>query len=386
MASGGKWKEFLIEDLFEKLDLKFKKKKFNKAEDISQKRTKEFDLPLVNAKNGDNGIMYYGRSTDFESAEMTIDIVNDGAVSTGNVYPQPQRTGVLYNAYLIKAKQNVSKVSLSFLSTAIQKSIKLKFGYEDKAGWEKVKKEYISLPSLDDNPAFSYMDSFITELQAERLQELQAERLQELQAERLQELQGYLQVTGLSNYTLTEEEQRAIDDLDNIKWGTFNIEKLFGKATRGKRLKSADRISGDLPFVTAGENDTGISAFIGNDVEVFKANTITIDMFGSAKYRNYQYGADDHIAVVHCDKLAKESVLFLTSAIHKVSNAGQFSYAKNFYAKDADELNISLPIKNSEPNYEQMEIIGSAVQKLVIADVVKYADRELSAYQSVIGE
>ena len=368
MASGGKWKEFLIEDLFEKLDLKFKKKKFNKAEDISQKRTKEFDLPLVNAKNGDNGIMYYGRSTDFESAEMTIDIVNDGAVSTGNVYPQPQRTGVLYNAYLIKAKQNVSKVSLSFLSTAIQKSIKLKFGYENKAGWEKVKKEYISLPSLDDKPAFSYMDSFITELQAERLQELQ----------------GYLQVTGLSNYTLTEEEQRAIDDLDNIKWGTFNIEKLFGKATRGKRLKSADRISGDLPFVTAGENDTGISAFIGNDVEPFKANTITIDMFGSAKYRNYQYGADDHIAVVHCDKLAKESVLFLTSAIHKVSNAGQFSYSKNFYAKDADELNISLPIKNSKPNYEQMEIIGSAVQKLVIADVVKYADRELSAYQSVI--
>lgn len=368
LASGGKWKEFLIEDLFEKLDLKFKMKKFNKAEDISQKRTKEFDLPLVNAKNGDNGIMYYGRSTDFESAEMTIDIVNDGAVSTGNVYPQPQRTGVLYNAYLIKAKQNVSKVSLSFLSTAIQKSIKLKFGYENKAGWEKVKKEYISLPSLDDNPAYFYMDSFITELQAERLQELQ----------------GYLQVTGLSNYTLTEEEQRVIDDLDNIKWGTFNIEKLFGKATRGKRLKSADRISGDLPFVTAGENDTGISAFIGNDVEPFKANTITIDMFGSAKYRNYQYGADDHIAVVHCDKLAKESVLFLTSAIHKVSNAGQFSYSKNFYAKDADELNISLPIKNSKPNYEQMEIIGSAVQKLVIADVVKYADRELSAYQSVI--
>jgi len=31
-----------------------------------------------------------------------------------------------------------------------------------------------------------------------------------------------------------------------------------------------------------------------------------------------------------------------------------------------------------------MEIIGSAVQKLVIADVVKYADRELSADQSVI--
>ena len=40
--------------------------------------------------------MYYGRSSDFESAEMTIDIVNDGAVSTGNVYPQPHITGVSY--------------------------------------------------------------------------------------------------------------------------------------------------------------------------------------------------------------------------------------------------------------------------------------------------
>ena len=66
--------------------------------------------------------------------------------------------------------------------------------------------------------------------------------------------------------------------------------ELFGKSTRGKRLKSADRIEGTLPFVTAGEADEGVSAFIGNDVEVFSKNTITIDMFGSAKYRNYDYG------------------------------------------------------------------------------------------------
>ena len=62
----------------------------------------------------------------------------------------------------------------------------------------------------------------------------------------------------------------------------FNTMELFGKSTRGKRLKSADRIEGTLPFVTAGEADEGVSAFIGNDVEVFSKNTITIDMFGSA--------------------------------------------------------------------------------------------------------
>ena len=84
--------------------------------------------------------MYYGRKNDFETASMTIDIVNDGAISTASVYPQPQETGVLYNAYLIKPLFDVNNHILYFLSTTIQKSIKEKFGYENKAGWEKVKK------------------------------------------------------------------------------------------------------------------------------------------------------------------------------------------------------------------------------------------------------
>jgi hypothetical protein len=124
------------------------------------------------------------------------------------------------------------------------------------------------------------------------------------------------------------------------------LEKLFGKATRGKRLKSEDRISGTLPFVTAGEKDEGVSAFIENDVVVFAANTITIDMFGSAKYRNYAYGADDHVAVVNTEELPKPAVIFITSAIHKASYTGDFHYGRNFYAKDADTLKIKLPIKD----------------------------------------
>ncbi|WP_120972007.1 restriction endonuclease subunit S [Helicobacter pylori] len=140
------WQSFRLGDLFEKLDLKFKKKTFNKQKDISKVQTSEFDLPLVNAKNGDNGIMYYGRSSDFESAEMTIDIVNDGAVSTANVYPQLLKTGVLYNAYLIKPKFTPTRETLLFFTPCIYKAIKLKFSYENKASWNKVKNELISLP------------------------------------------------------------------------------------------------------------------------------------------------------------------------------------------------------------------------------------------------
>ena len=312
--------------------------------------------------------MYYGRSSDFESTEMTIDIVNDGAVSTGNVYPQPQKTGVLYNAYLVKPLFSVTQRLLYFFSTTIQKSIKLKFGYENKAGWEKVKKEKITLPTHNGAIDFAFMENFIAELEAQRIAELEA----------------YLTVTGLKDYTLTEEEEETLNSLDKVQWKEYNLNDLYGNATRGKRLKSADRITGNLPFVTAGEANTGISDFIGNKVTIFSENTTTIDMFGSAKYRNYSYGGDDHIAVVHTEKVPKYAAIFVTSAIHKVSYAGQFSYSRNFYAKDADELNIFLPTKNGTPDYDFMNTYISAIHKVVIKEVVLYAEKKIQATQEVI--
>lgn len=151
--------------MFEKLNLKFKGKIFDKEKTISKNKTKEFDLPLVNAKSGDNGIMYYGRSSDFEFAEMTIDIVNDGAVSTADVYPQIGKTGVLYNAYLIKPKFKATISNLCFFSATIKKSIKLKFSYENKAGWEKVKKEYIQLPTKNKEIDFEFIENFISAIE-----------------------------------------------------------------------------------------------------------------------------------------------------------------------------------------------------------------------------
>jgi hypothetical protein len=89
---------------------------------------------------------------------------------------------------------------------------------------------------------------------------------------------------------------------------------------------------------------------------------------------------------VHTENLPKFASIFVTTAIHKISYAGQFSYSRNFYAKDADELNISLPTQNNQPDYELMETLISAIQKLVIKDVVLYADRKIEATRSLVGE
>ena len=227
------------------------------------------------------------------------------------------------------------------------------------------KDQKISLPTKNGKIDFAFMESFIAELEAERIAELEA----------------YLSAAGLKNYELTPTEEQAVRDFEagNIEWGEYNLKNLFGNATRGKRLKSDDRVQGGLPFVTAGESNTGISGFIGNDVDIYQKNTITVDMFGSAKYRNYDYGGDDHIAVIHSEKLPPKSAMFVTSAVHKSSYTGEFHYGRNFYAKDADNLNIKLPLENGRPDYEYMEILISAIQKLVIKEVVLYADRKIAA-------
>jgi len=147
---------------------------------------------------------------------------------------------------------------------------------------------------------------------------------------------------------------------------------LFGEFSRGKRLKSSDRITGNLPLVTAGEANYGISAYISNDVTIFPANTITIDMFGSVKYRSYKYAADDNIAIIHTDKLQQNVVLFITMVLHKLLYNGKFSYAKQFRLK-ANDVGLPLPITTSgDIDFAFMENFMAELQAERLAELQAY--------------
>lgn len=290
----------------------------------------------------------------FPENSITIDIF--GNVFYRNyAFGAGDDTGVYWND-----KITYSKETMLFFTVAMRKSLEGRYSYGKKLRSSQSSNFKMRLPVRNNKIDFAFIDKFIAELEA------------------------YLSVAGFKNYELTDEEQKALNDYDKIEWTEYNLEKLFGKSTRGKRLKSEDRLPGDLPFVTAGEAEEGVSAFIGNHVTIFNENTTTIDMFGSAKYRNYKYGGDDHVAIVHTENVPKYAAIFITSAIHKASHCGNFDYSKNFYAKDADELYISLPSVNGSIDYKTMEIISSAIHKLVIKDVVLYADKKIEATKTIV--
>lgn len=349
------WGEYKIEKLFTSSNGDF---------DIQKKHINGSGDYVITSGLTDNGIL---GKTDipakvFEKGTITADMFGY------TFYRQFQYKMVTHaRVFSLKPIQPTTINQGLFLSGSLSFLFK-KFGYENMCTWEKIKSETIKLPAKNGEIDFDFMERFIAKLEEERMQKLIA----------------YLKASGLDNYELSGMERETLESFGKLKWKAFNLEDLFGKSTRGKRLKSSDRIPGNLPFITAGEADVGISDFIKNDVEIFHRNTTTIDMFGSAKYRSFEYGGDDHIAVVHTENLPTHAAIFVATAIHKSSHNGQFNYGKNFYAKDADKLWISLPVKNGKPDFETMETLISAVQKLVIKDVVLYADKKIEAAKTVV--
>jgi hypothetical protein len=349
------WGEFKLGDLFE----------INTGSLVSNQKLKRGDIPRISAKSDNNGVIGYFGTKDLPEARHFKNFISVNFFGTdGGIFYHQYEASIEMKVHVLKLKNKELNLKIGNFLITMLKPILKGFSYGKQLSSSKLKQSNfkIKLPIKNEKIDFEFMENFISQLEMENIKELEE----------------YLLTNNLKDYTLTEEEQEVLKDFENgkIEWSKFNLEKLFGESTRGKRLKSDDRVSGKLPFVTAGEANEGVSAFIGNNVTIFSRNTITIDMFGSAKYRNYKYGADDHITVVHTERIPKFASIFITSAIHKASYTGEFHYGKNFYSKDADKLNISLPTKNQKPNYKLMETLISAIQKLVIKDVVLHIDKK----------
>ena len=369
MLDNVEWGKYRVGDLFE-----INPTKNYRLTDKDLFKTKG-NTAVVSNSSQNNGIKGY---IDKKATEKGNMVTFSDTTTDESIFYQPSDFIGYSHVQGMQPTQHIDNWNFktySFLISAMKNAIKGKYSYGTKFNRSRASDTMVVLPKKDGDIDFKFMERFIELLEADRLRELEA----------------YLTVTGLKNTKLTKTEQNALDIFtayenngQDLQWISFNLKSLFGEAQRGKRLKSADRIKGTLPFVTAGEANDGISAFIGNNVTIFPKNTITIDMFGSAKYRNYEYGADDHVAVVYTQNLPKYASLFLTTSINKVSNTSKFDYSRNFYAKDADELEISLPIFNGKPNYSFMYDLAKAIEKTVITDVISYTNKKIKTTEYLI--
>lgn len=135
----------------------------------------------------------------------------------------------------------------------------------------------------------------------------------------------------------------------------------------------------------SGTTNNGVVNYVSNPVVEFPKNSITLDIFGNAFYRNYDFGAGDDTGVYwNTDTVySKETMLFLTASM-KRSIFGKFSYGKKLRSSQSLNIRMKLPAINGKPDFEIMETFISAIQKLVIKDVVLYNEGKADAAKSSI--
>ena len=244
----------------------------------------------------------------------------------------------------------------------------------------------ICLPTNNGKIDFEFMESFIAELEAQRVAELSA----------------YLKVSGFDNYELSDEELKALQkftELGNDDWGTYTVGNLFEKVTtkklpyKAKELPKQPTDEHVLPCLTSSFQNQGLNYYAPKAGATVISNVISLPS-NSDVYRAYYQSRDftvlsDSYAIQW--KLAENTptpnqYLFMVMCINKVTDLPIYSYKNKLGGWNVVKYkDIRLPQKNGKIDFVLMETFISAMKKIAIKDVVKYSDAKISTTKKVIG-
>mgnify|MGYP000162312776 CR=1 FL=1 len=256
------------------------------------------------------------------------------------------------------------------------------FGYQNMCSWAKIQNLKIQLPTKNGEIDFEFMGDFVAELEAQRVAELEA----------------YLTVTGLSDYVLTEEEEKAIQDYLTVNWKEYLMGELFERVNTKKLPYKAKDLPKEpcgesiLPALTSSFMNQGLNYYVPKDEATVLKNVISIPS-NSDVYRAYFQSKDftvlsDAYAIdwIYEDKeLNPEQYLFTVPCINKVTDLPIYSYKNKLGGWNVvKKKNIELPTVDGNIDYNYMETLTKAIQKLVIKDVVDWTDKKVSVAKQVI--
>ena len=245
----------------------------------------------------------------------------------------------------------------------------------------------IQLPIRNGKIDFDFMESFVAELEAQRVAELSA----------------YLPVSGYDNYELSVEELDALRNFSNQNdndWGTYTIGNLFERVEtkklpyKAKELPKQPTDDYILPCLTSSFQNQGLNYYAPKSGATVLSNVISIPS-NSDVYRAYYQTRDftvlsDAYAIRWKAKeieLFPNQYLFMVMCINKVTDLPIYSYKNKLGGWNVvKNKNIRLPEKNGKIDFALMETFISAIKKLTIKEVVLYSDRKIAATKEVVSK
>ena len=346
----------------------------NQIDNIYNEKAKNI-YPYIVRKTTDNGLKGYIKEDE--------QYLNDGgtlsfAQDTFTVYFQKEKFFTGNKVKILKPKFSSVKYGVMITLTALLQKRLEKLSWGDGSTVESIKKTNFYLPTKDGEIDFEFMEDFVAELEAQRVAELEA----------------YLTVTGLKDYELTEEEEVALQNLENREWGEYRIGDLFEiKPTKAYKYTNKDLFQkqGMYPVVTNSSINNGITGYT-NLLPTEQGNMITYSDTTTSEgifYQPRDFVGYSHIQglypILNKEKWNYYSLIYFVTHFKKCAE-GKFDYGNKFNRKIASSMIVQLPTKNNQIDFEYMETLISAIQKLVIEDIVLWADKKIDTTKQVINK
>ncbi len=356
---------------------------------------------VITAGLSNNGVLGQSdiKAKVFESHTITIDMFGCAFYRS---FPYKMVTHA--RVFSLKPKFEINHKIGLFLSTLFFDYPK-KFGYENMCSWAKIKNDKVILPlkptaktqTLEDID-FDFMEKFIAELEQCRLAELEQCRLAELEA--------YLKATGLSNTTLSSDEENALNLFNGknsggntpcgLTWQSFKLGDLFEVLPYKKRFDAnkvniyASKTKDTYPYVVRTSLNNGIRGYLKENTNFLNAgNTIsfgqdTATMF----YQEKPYFTGDKIKILRCKNpnFNKINALFFITSLTKAFR--NFSWGSaSFSVSIIENQNISLPTnQHGGIDFHFMHTFINALMKQTIQGVAEYCDAKIRATKEAISQ
>lgn len=161
------YKKVLIGDIFEKIQtntLKYKVKA------LPTKPENDYIIPALTAGIINQGLSCFVPRQNATILKNVISVSANGA-NTGAMFFQPHEFTVLQDSYAIKCKtRDIESSEGLFYVTALEKVIRKYYDWSNKAGWNKIKDSYITLPiSADGSIDYAFMENYINAIKKQTI-------------------------------------------------------------------------------------------------------------------------------------------------------------------------------------------------------------------------
>ena len=284
------------------------------------------------------------------------------------------------------------------------------YSYSNMCSFNKIKDSTVILPTLDELDENSpYSDEgFIPDWK------YMEKRVAELEELRVAELAAYLEATGLSDYILTDEDIEILSSFGRQDGDALKLCEEFkivdiAKVEYGNKFdkNKMSRQNPSINFVSRTATNNGISDFVDNNGTVpYKEGLITLALggsIGSCFLQEQPFYTGQNVGVIDLGNIDYHAKIYFTEALGYRCKQSFSAFGNEINKHLKTDLSVSLPIKQDEngnpvidpernhhpegyiPDWEFMERYIRAIEKIVIADVVKYKDEVIEKTKMVVG-